>query len=48
VFTPEGTYLTEFGSSGSGQLSFPTRVAINFDGDVYVLDAGEYRVQVFW
>jgi tripartite motif-containing protein 71 len=48
-FTNEGTFVTEFGSSGSGdgQFKFPHSIVVNPDGLVYVTDYFNSRVQVF-
>jgi DNA-binding beta-propeller fold protein YncE len=48
-FSATGTYLTQFGTSGSGngQMSNPSGVAVDSLGDVYVADAGNSRVQLF-
>lgn len=48
--SPSGQMLTSWGGKGSGQGQFtwPTDVAVNRQGDVYVLDAGSNnRVQEF-
>ena len=50
---PAGRHLATFGSSGGssghddGQLHRPAGVAVDQDGDVYVADWGNERVQVF-
>jgi DNA-binding beta-propeller fold protein YncE len=48
-FTSTGTFLTSFGSAGSGngQFSFPEGIAVNLSGTVYVADAGNGRVELF-
>ncbi len=48
-FSPEGEYLSQFGSSGSeeGQLSEPWGLSIDSEGRFFVTDAGNDRVQVF-
>ena len=48
-FTPDGEFMMQFGSygTGKGQLNRPTDVAVDPDGDVYVCDWANHRVQVF-
>ncbi|HEY3946162.1 MAG TPA: 6-bladed beta-propeller [Solirubrobacteraceae bacterium] len=48
VLSATGSYLTQFGSkgSGSGQLIEPSDVAIS-EGEVYVVDYGNNRVEEF-
>ena len=49
VFTADGTYQTQWGSggSGAGQFDFPSDVAVDASGKVYVADYGNGRIQVF-
>ena len=49
IFDSSGNYLSQFGSSGTGngQFSQPLGVAVNSGGDVYVTDAGNDRVEKF-
>ncbi len=49
VFTPDGTYLTQWGSPGpgAGQFFGIYDVAAGPQGSVYVVDYGGYRVQKF-
>jgi DNA-binding beta-propeller fold protein YncE len=53
VFSASGTFISAFGTAGSGngQLNGPTQIAVDnssgLPGDVYVLDAGNHRVEVF-
>jgi tripartite motif-containing protein 71 len=49
VFTPDGVYVTKFGSYGSGNGKFrnPLNLAVNSTNYVYVVDFGNYRIQVF-
>jgi DNA-binding beta-propeller fold protein YncE len=49
VFSSGGTYLSQWGTSGSepGEFSFPRGVAIDAAGNVYVADTGNHRVQKF-
>jgi hypothetical protein len=48
-FTNDGTFLTKWGSAGSGDGEFnhPTGVAVDGDGNVYVGDCENHRVQKF-
>lgn len=48
-FTKSGTYVTSFGSSGSGngQLSNPNGIAIDSSGNIWVADFGNNRVEEF-
>ena len=48
-FGPSGSFITSFGSGGSGteQLSDPQGLAVNSSGKVYVADAGNGRVSEF-
>ena len=48
-FTSGGEYLASFGSygTGNGQLNLPSDVAVDPDGDVYVCDWANSRVQIF-
>lgn len=59
IFSPDGTYLETWGApgSGEGEFEFYSRdskygtpyggVAFDRDGNIYVLDTGNYRVQKF-
>lgn len=44
-----GEHLLDIGSRGSepGQLNLPRDIDIGFDGNLYVVDGGNFRVQVF-
>ncbi len=46
-FAPDGTFLTSFGSRGSGpgQFEYPMAIAVATDGTVFVADYGNNRVQ---
>lgn len=50
VFNPvDGRHLFDFGTRGSGpgELNFPYDVAVGREGRLYVVDSGNFRVQVF-
>ena len=49
VFSPQGAFLFEWGSFGSGESQFdgPEGIAVDGSGNVYVADWGNDRVQVF-
>lgn len=50
VFDPvKGTHLFDFGirGAGPGEFNFPYDLAVGKDGKLYVVDAGNFRVQVF-
>jgi len=50
VFNPvDGRHLFDFGSRGSGpgEFNFPYDLAVGKDGRLYVVDTGNFRVQVF-
>ena len=50
VFDPvTGAHLFDFGKRGSGpgEFNFPYDVAVGKDGRLYVVDAGNFRVQIF-
>ncbi len=48
-FSPSGTYMSQFGSygSGNGQFIYPDGIAIDADSNVYVADTGNHRIQKF-
>jgi len=48
-FSLQGDYLSKFGSRGSenGQFNYPQGLCFNSKGLLYVVDNGNYRVQVF-
>jgi len=45
-FSPEGSFITAFGSSGlgSGQLAGPRGVAAGASGQIYIADSGNQRI----
>ncbi len=49
IYDDKGVKQDEFGQRGEkpGQFNLPTQVAVAPDGTVYVLDAGNFRVQAF-
>lgn len=50
VFDPvKGTHLFDFGTRGAapGEFNFPYDLAVGKDGRLYVVDAGNFRIQVF-
>ena len=49
VYDDKGVKQSEFGKrgEGAGEFNLPTQVAVAPDGTVYVLDAGNFRVQAF-
>ena len=48
-FFSTGTYITKFGSAGSGDGQFNAPYGITFDknNDIYVADSRNHRVQKF-
>jgi DNA-binding beta-propeller fold protein YncE len=48
-FDSSGKIITQFGSKGSGdgQFNNPTGVAVDKEGNVYVMDTGNHRIQKF-
>jgi len=48
-FTANGTYLTQWGRLGSreGQFYWPSSIMLDGNGNAYVVDAGNDRLQVF-
>lgn len=49
MFRPDGSFVLEFGSPGSGPVQFNNASALDVDplGRLYVLDKDNARVQVF-
>ena len=48
-FSSNGTFITKWGESGSdqGQFVFPSGIATDTSGNVYVADTGNNRIQKF-
>ena len=48
-FAADGAFLTAFGSrgGGAGEFEFPEGVALDGQGNVYVADTGNDRIQKF-
>ena len=48
-FNSNGSFITKWGSYGSadGQFRFPTNVAVDSSGNVYVVENYHNRIQVF-
>ncbi|HYZ95660.1 MAG TPA: 6-bladed beta-propeller [Nitrososphaeraceae archaeon] len=49
VFDTEGNFITQFGKYGMGNGEFhkPEHVIVDKEGNVYVVDRGNRRIQVF-
>ena len=49
MFDPEGNSVAVFGSAGRelGQLAYPWAVAADKDDRIFIVDAGNNRVQVW-
>jgi tripartite motif-containing protein 71 len=49
IYDSEGIYINQFGGTGSGDGQFDVISNLNIDssGNIYVVDAGNYRVQKF-
>ena len=49
VFDAQGNFLRKWGElgSGDGQFRFPSGIAIDSSGTVYVADNENHRIQVF-
>lgn len=49
VYTPQGTLVRQWGSSGTGpgQFNSAKGLVVSPNGDVFVADSGNYRIQVF-
>ncbi len=48
--TSSGSYITQIGSpgTGEGQLKAPIGIAVDGEGNIYVVDAGNARVEKWW
>ena len=48
-FSKDGNFVRQWGSTGAeqGQFNGPKALAVDAQGNVYVLDSGNKRVQVF-
>lgn len=48
-FDSDGNFITKWGSEGSGEGQFnrPLGISVDSEGNVYVVDTGNYRIQVF-
>jgi sugar lactone lactonase YvrE len=48
-FTPDGQFITQWGSDGSGdgEFSWPCGIAIDKNENLYVADSGNHRIQKF-
>ncbi|PYE61986.1 NHL repeat-containing protein, partial [Aneurinibacillus soli] len=48
-FDSSGTYVTQWGSDGSGdgQFSYPQGIAVDSSGNVYVVDSNNKRIEKF-
>lgn len=44
VFTKKGKYITSF---GKGEFMFPSGLAVDSDGVLYICDYGNGRIQLF-
>jgi sugar lactone lactonase YvrE len=49
VFDTDGKFLTQFGKIGIGNAEFhkPEHVSVDKNGNIYVVDRGNHRIQVF-
>jgi hypothetical protein len=48
-FSSEGDFISSFGSEGEGDGQFiePEGVDVDSEGNIYVVDTGNSRIQVF-
>ena len=49
IFDSDGTFITSLGEIGdlNGQFKKPEHVNIDSNGNLYVVDRGNHRIQVF-
>ena len=49
ILSSSGVFLTQVGSfgTGDGQFNQPTSVAVDAQGNMFVLDTGNHRIQKF-
>ena len=49
IYSTGGTFLSAFGTTGSGpgQFDFPMGIAVDNSGNIYVTEVNNYRVQSF-
>ena len=48
MYSSDGHFITSFGTEGKrrGEFNYPTDIAIDKDGKIYVTEYGNHRVQV--
>lgn len=48
VFNTQGQFIGNIGTRGSGpgEFNFPTQIAIDKKGNIYVVDTGNFRIQI--
>ena len=49
IFDKDGNYVSCFGSKGSaaGQFKYPYGIAVSANGNIYVSDKDNKRIQIF-
>jgi DNA-binding beta-propeller fold protein YncE len=45
-FTSDGSFITQWGGS-AGQFNAPTGIAVDFSGNIYVVDSSNNRIEKF-
>jgi len=47
--SPDGTFITKWGTqnSGNGQFNLPVGIAADMNGHIYVIDGNNHRIQEF-